>query len=258
MTGFDAVASVWTERLTTLRNVVRQELITRQLAGHVAPGMTVLDVGCGQGTQALRLAERGCAVTAVDPSADLLTLLRAGAAESAVEVEVVQAELSDLGCVLERRRFDVVCAHGLVMYLPDRLQALDALVAIVADGGALSVTFRNGGALAFRPAMRRSWQAALDAFDSSRYVNELGADARADLLEDVCADLGRLGVSVEQWYGVRVFTDPAAVDEAPPASADELQVLLAAEERAGRTDPYRRLASQLHVVGRRTLPTVSG
>ena len=49
-------------RLGNLRNVVRQELVARQLEGAVADllparPLTVLDVGCGQGTQALRTGD---------------------------------------------------------------------------------------------------------------------------------------------------------------------------------------------------------
>ncbi|MCF6477018.1 hypothetical protein FAF44_53330, partial [Nonomuraea sp. MG754425] len=55
--------------LGTLRDVVRQELVTRQLARHLpAAPCRVLDVGSGQGTQALRMAARGHHVTALDAS----------------------------------------------------------------------------------------------------------------------------------------------------------------------------------------------
>ncbi|OIJ98080.1 hypothetical protein BIV25_12680 [Streptomyces sp. MUSC 14] len=47
-------------------------------------------------------------------------------------------------------------------------------------------------------------------------------------------------------HRVRVFTDTAADDAPVP---DDLDALLAAEERAGRTDPYRRVAALLHLCG---------
>ena len=128
-----------------------RRLIARQLAEHVAPGMTVLDVGCGQGTQALRLAAVGCRVTGIDPSSSLLELLRADAADAGAEVEVLGGGLIDVAGMLPGRRFDVRCAHGLLMYLDDRHAALKALTAALAPTGLLSVTFRNGAALAFRP-----------------------------------------------------------------------------------------------------------
>ena len=248
MAGFVGAEQVWARRLGSLRNVVRQELIARQLAEHVAPGMTVLDVGCGQGTQALRLAAVGCRVTGIDPSPSLLELLRADAADAGADVEVLEGGLIDVAGILPGRRFDVVCAHGLLMYLDDRHTALKALTAALAPTGLLSVTFRNGAALAFRPGLRHDWPAALTAFDASAYVNELGVQARSDTLAEVTADLATLDMSVRSWYGVRVFTDADAADEPVPTDPGRLSALLEAEDRAGRTDPYRQLASQLHVI----------
>jgi len=49
---------------------------------------------------------------------------------------------------------------------------------------------------------------------------------------------------------VRVFNDAVPGDVVPPP-AEELSVLLDAEERAGESDPYRWLGSQLHVLAAR-------
>jgi S-adenosylmethionine-dependent methyltransferase len=254
MAGFAGAERIWASRLGTLRNVVRQELIARQLGDHVLPGMTVLDVGCGQGTQALRLAEAGCSVTGLDPSPSLLDILRTVADEAAVEIEVVHGDLTTLPDLLPGRRFDVVCAHGLLMYLDDRRSALATLAAALAPGGFLSVTFRNGAALAFRPGIRHDWPSTLKAFDDSDYVNELGVKARADTLSRVTADLSDIGLQVRTWYGVRVFTDPDSADEPAPTDQRELTALLDAEDRAGRSDPYRQLAAQVHVIAAEDRP----
>jgi S-adenosylmethionine-dependent methyltransferase len=247
MSAFAGGERVWVERLGNLRQVVRQELIRRQLAHHVRSGMTVLDVGCGQGTQSLALAAMGCDVIGVDPSESLLSTLADAAAGAGLRVQTVLGRLEVLDDVLGDRVFDVVCAHGLLMYVDDRRAALASLVGRVAEGGLLSLTFRNGSALAFRPAMRRDWRGALDAFDAATYRNELGVHAHADRLEDVETDLQDLGLGIAAWYGVRVFTDPDDPDDAPPAT-DELAALLAAEEEAGARDPYRWFGSQLHVI----------
>ena len=47
---------------------------------------------------------------------------------------------------------------------------------------------------------------------------------------------------------MRIFTDIAPSDAEPPP---ELAALLDCEERAGRTDPYRRVAALLHVIARK-------
>jgi len=250
MAGFATGEQRWIDNLSNLRNTIRQEVIARQLADHVADGATVLDVGCGQGTQALRLAARGCRVTGVEPSADLRNRATGDAERAGVELELIAGGIDDLDPLLGGRTFDAVCAHGLLMYLPDRSAAVASLARRLEPGGRLSVTVRNGHALAMRPGLRGDWAAALAAFDRPDYVNEIGVSARADRIEDVESDLRRAGLQMAACYGVRVLNDAIPVEQQPPPD-DELGLLLDAEDRAGRLDPYRWMASQLHVVATR-------
>ncbi len=212
--------------------------------------MSVLDVGCGQGTQAIELAASGCTVTGVEPSQRLRDLCMQAAHERAVSIELLDGTIEELGVVMAGRVFDLVCAHGLLMYLDDFALAISNLVDRVSPTGLLSVTFRSGHALAMRPALRRDWAGALSAFGAERYTNELGVEARAHRLENVAAELRSCGLDVVEWYGVRVFNDAVASDAAVPENED-LAALLDAEDRAGRLDPYRSLGSQLHVIARR-------
>lgn len=251
MSSFSDVEGVWSKRLGNLRNVVRQQVIHRQLMAHADTARSALDVGCGQGTQAIELAANGIDVTGVDPSRPLLDELAATADERGVTVRTLQGTLDDLGRLVGGRTYDLVTAHGLLMYLDDASTAVATLASKVTNGGTLSITFRNQEALAYRPGLRRQWQqaiAAIAAFDATTYVNELGADARAHTLDDVTAWCEDAGLQVERWYGVRVLTDGASVDEMP--DPETLGDCIAAELEAGRRDPYRRLGSQIHVVAR--------
>jgi SAM-dependent methyltransferase len=63
-------------------------------AADLPPG-TALDVGCGEGADAIWLAERGWRVTAVDPSEVALERARAAARAADVEVRWVRAGLLD-------------------------------------------------------------------------------------------------------------------------------------------------------------------
>jgi SAM-dependent methyltransferase len=250
VTGFRGGEQQWIRGLRNLRNTVRQEVIRRQLADHVSSGMSVLDVGCGQGTQAIELASLGCTVAGVEPSAELRELCSRAASARGVDIELLAGSVDDLDVAVADRRFDLVCAHGLLMYLDDRAAAIATLAGRVAPSGLLSTTFRSGHALAMRPGLRRDWAGALAAFDGDRYTNELGVDARADQLDEVVTDLASCGLELVEWYGVRVFNDAVASDVAVPDDED-LAALLDAEDEAGRRDPYRWLGSQMHVIARR-------
>jgi SAM-dependent methyltransferase len=247
VTSFETGEQPWIERLGNLCNVVRQEVIVRQIAPLAARGATVLDVGCGQGTQALRLASAGCSVTAVDPSSELLGLCAQAALAQRLDIELLHGRIRDLGDLCGARTFDPVCCHGVMMYLDDWAQAVGQLAERMSVAGRMSVTFRNGHAMAMRPGLRGDWAAALSAFDSTVYVNELGLPARARKADEIEVALASSGLRPVAWYGVRVFTHAATVDASPP-DREALALLLDAEEQAGSTDPYKWLASQLHVI----------
>ena len=247
MTSFAAGEQWWIERLGNLRNVVRQEVIARQIAPLALRGTTVLDVGCGQGTQALRLASSGCRVTGVDPSSELLDLCSEAATAQRLDVELLHGGIGDLDAMCGGRTFDLVCCHGVMMYLDDWARAVGALGERMEADGRLSITFRNGYALAMRPGLRGDWAAALSAFDATSYVNELGVAARASKPDDIKTALTAAGLRPVAWHGVRVLTDAIAAD-VPPPDPEALELLLRAEERAGSTEPYKWMASQLHVV----------
>ena len=247
---FESGEDRWIEGLAKLRNVIRQELIARQLGHLVVPGMSVLDVGCGQGTQALRLAKAGCRVVGLDPSPTLLGRFAHDAAAECVEVELLQGRVDQLDRVVSGRQFDLVCCHGVFMYLDDRPTVLASLVARLAPSGRLSATFRNAHALAMRPGMRRDWPGAIAAFESVNYVNELGVPATADRVEDIRRELTAVGFRIGEWFGVRIFNDAIPADMAVPEDED-LELLFEAEELAGKSDPYRWMASQLHIIAER-------
>ncbi|WP_432068605.1 class I SAM-dependent methyltransferase [Streptomyces sp. C10-9-1] len=241
-----------------LRDAVRQELVARQLEEQitarypVGQRLRVLDVGTGRGAQALRLARAGHAVTGLESDPALLEAAReALAAEPAgirARVRFVEGDGRDTGVHFLPGAFDVVLCHGVLMYAVDADAMLAGLARMLAPGGLLSLVVRNGDALAMRPGLAGNWAAAQAAFASDTYTDRFGLTVRAERLGALTATLEGGNAPLHAWYGVRVFTD-GADEEAPLPPAQEFQRLLAAEERAGRTDPYRRVAALLHLCG---------
>jgi SAM-dependent methyltransferase len=239
-----------------LRDVVRQELVARQLdeqiAGRFPVGqrLRVLDVGMGQGTQALRLARAGHKVTGLERDPQMIAAAReslAGEPEGIRErMRIIEGDGRDTGVHFLPGSFDLVLCHGVLMYVEEPDPLLAGLARMLAQGGLLSLLVRNGDALAMRPGLSGDWAGALAAFDTTAYRNRLGLDVRADRLGELTATLAGIGAPLHTWYGVRVFTDTAVDGAEIPA---DVETLLAVEERAGRTDPYRGVAALLHLCG---------
>ncbi len=110
---------------------------------------TVLDIGCGTGTLACSLAERGFEVTAIDPAAASLNVARRK--PFADQVEWV---LGDATTTLPVREFDLVTMTGNVaqVFLTD-----EQWVAVVNSSRA---ALRPGGRLVFevRDPERKAWR----------------------------------------------------------------------------------------------------
>jgi SAM-dependent methyltransferase len=233
--------------------VARQ--LDEQIAGRFPVGqrLRVLDVGMGQGTQALRLLRAGHRVTGLERDARMLSVAHEALAAEPEGVRermrIIEGDGRDTGVHFLPGSFDVVLCHGVLMYVEEPDPLVAGLARMLAPGGLLSLLVRNGDALAMRPGLSGDWPAALAAFDTTAYTNRLGLEVRADRLEALTATLAGIGAPLHAWYGVRVFTDTAPDGAEPPASDGALSALLAAEERAGRTDPYRRIAALLHLCG---------
>jgi SAM-dependent methyltransferase len=80
--------------LTDERSDAETDVIWNVLA--LERGMDVLDLGCGHGRIANRLAARGCRVTGLDPTPLFLERARADAAARGVEVEYVEGDMRAL------------------------------------------------------------------------------------------------------------------------------------------------------------------
>jgi SAM-dependent methyltransferase len=131
----------------------------------VPPG-TAVDVGCGEGADAIWLARRGWRVTAFDVSSTALARASRHVADAGVTVHLVHAGLLDPA--LAGARFDLVNAQYAAL-LHEQGRSLAALLGLVAPGGTLLLVHHvleaDDGHRAFDPAdyvMPPDVHAALD------------------------------------------------------------------------------------------------
>ncbi|WP_424215593.1 class I SAM-dependent methyltransferase [Streptomyces sp. BI20] len=235
------------EVVTSARAALREALVARQLDEQlthrypVGRRLRVLDAGSGRGARALRLARAGHEVTGVEPDPELLagshTALAAEPAGIRDRVRFLAGDGRETGAHFLPGAFDVVLAHDLPLGEPDALLA--GLARMLAPGGLLSLVVPNVDAAALRPGMTGD-------LDAVRAALEPGPAERAGRLADLTATLSGIGAPLAAWYGVHVFAPPPEVPGAPFSPE-----LLELEDRAGRTEPYRRAATHLHLCGLR-------
>lgn len=93
------------------------ELINLVWEGVIAPGMKVLEVGCGVGTESVFMAIRGMDVMGVDLSASAVTLSQQLADFYGVKVNFQQGDVASLN--FADQSFDVICDQGVFHHLKD-------------------------------------------------------------------------------------------------------------------------------------------
>ncbi|MFU8870385.1 SAM-dependent methyltransferase [Micromonospora sp. SL4-19] len=116
----------------------RANAVLAEVVDPLPPG-TALDLGCGEGGDAIWLAGRGWRVTAVDVSTTALSRLTAEATRAGVESRITVA-MHDLTRTFPEGRYDLVSAQFLQspLELP-REAVLRAAARAVAPGGRLLV-----------------------------------------------------------------------------------------------------------------------
>ena len=109
------------------------------LLPHLAPGVEVLDVGCGPGTITVDLARyvEGGRVLGLDPAADVVA--EAQAAVDAAGVSGVEVRTGDVYALdLPDDAFDVVHAHQVLQHLTDPVAALREMRRVCRPGGVVA------------------------------------------------------------------------------------------------------------------------
>lgn len=162
----------WDERYASMEQVwsgrPNGALVTEVI--RVPPGRA-LDVGCGEGADAVWLAEQGWTVTALDVSQVALRRAAAHARRSGVQVHWVHAGLVD--APLSAAVFDLVSAQYPALVRTPGHDAERSLLEAVAPGGMLLVVHHTDIDMA---------QAKAHGFDPADYVSP--SDVAAVLDDD--------------------------------------------------------------------------
>jgi malonyl-CoA O-methyltransferase len=204
--GYDRWATIYDTEENPL--IALEEPEVDRLLGDVA-GLDVVDVGCGTGRHALRLAARGADVTGVDFSEGMLA--RAREKPGADRVRWLVHDLADLPLPLPEHSFDVVLAALVAEHIGDLAAFFSELGRLCRGDGRIVVTdmhpalMLTGLQARFRdPSSGRDTRPASAANRISDYVNgAVAAGLRIVALgeRDADAELARRAPRAEKYVG---------------------------------------------------------
>ena len=221
-----AAAGAWDRRFDWYSAAFRPLIDWIVEAAGIAPGMRVLDVGCGCGQPCLTAAERvgpTGEVVAVDLSRDML-LHAARRAQRLNFDQVAFHEMDAEDLHFEDGTFDAVTSACVLMFCPDANRAAAQMARMLKPGGRLSLSV--WGDPAENPFVTLGGQPVAQFFPATPPdANAPNAFrfARAGLLEDVLRGTGLREVTVE--------SRPMPIEFATPAEYWEVFLDLAAGAR---------------------------
>jgi S-adenosylmethionine-dependent methyltransferase len=179
---------------------------------HTKPSLYALDLGCGTGATALRLARLGIHVTMLDSSPAMLELAKRAAREAGVTDKVVlqHGDAAQLADLFHMRSFDVILCHNILEYCDDPRAVLrDAARALRDSSAILSVLVRSQAGEVFKAAIQAGDLAAAEKALTAEWGQEslYGGRVRLFTSDGLRAMLREASLATIAERGVRVLAD---------------------------------------------------
>ena len=215
--------------------------------------MYALDVGCGTGAAAARLARLGFHVTQLDSSQAMLDVARRTAEETGVtnSVTLRHGDAAQLTNLFPAASFDVVLCHNILEYVDDPATVLRSAARLLRDTSAiLSIVVRNQAGEVFKAAIQAGDLAAAEANLTAEWGFEslYGGRVRLFTPSGVQAMLNAESLTSIAERGVRVLADYL-----PPriSRSSEYARILELERKLGSRPQYAAVARYTHCLARR-------
>jgi S-adenosylmethionine-dependent methyltransferase len=236
---------------------MRYSVVWHVLQQHLRPlgdRLRILDVGGGDGVEAVRLAGVGHHVTIADYSAPMLAeaMVAASRAGVADRVVTVEASADDLGSVGGRSSFDVALCHFVVQYSADPGPVLDEIGDRVRPGGLLSLVAPNPASDVLAKAVRDLDPAgAIEMLDATHmHAQTFDHDVRRIEPSDAERLVHDSGFEVVHRYGGRCVMDLITNDDAK-RDPQVYAALEALEHRLCAISPYRDIGRFWQIIATR-------
>ncbi len=215
--------------------------------------LLALDIGCGTGAMAVRLARLGLHVTLLDSSVPMLDFAMVAAREAGVteRIALKHGDAAQLANLFHDESFDVIICHNILEYLDDPCAVLRTAARALRDPSSIiSVLVRNQAGEVLKAALQDGNLAATEHNLTAEWAHEslYGGRVRLFTKESLHGMLLESSLAVTAERGVRVMSDYL-----PPRVSrnDEYQRILELERKLGRRPEFAAVARYMHFLARR-------
>jgi S-adenosylmethionine-dependent methyltransferase len=217
-----------------------------------------LDLGCGTGAIAVRLARLGLHVTLVDASAPMLDFAKRAARDAGVteRIALKHGDATEFANLFHDKSFDVILCHNILEYVDDPCAVLrSAARALRGPSSIISVLVRNQAGEVLKAAILDGDLAATDHNLTTEWGHEslYGGKVRLFTTESLQAMLLESSLATTAEHGVRVLSDylPPSVSR-----SDEYQRIFELERKLGRRPEFAAVARYRHCLAHRASPVM--
>jgi S-adenosylmethionine-dependent methyltransferase len=219
-----------------------------------------LDLGCGTGALAVRLARLGLHVTALDGSLPMLDLAKRAAREAGVteRIALQHGDAAQFGELFSAGSFDVILCHNVLEFIDDPAAMLRSAQRALRDPSSIiSVLVRNQAGEVLKAALLGGDLVAAGHNLTAEWGDEAlyGTRVRLFTPESLQAMILASSLAVTAERGVRVMSDYL-----PPGVSreDEYQRIFELESKLGRRPDFTAIARYTHCLARRADPNRLG
>jgi S-adenosylmethionine-dependent methyltransferase len=250
---FQNSAADYAAYLETPEGRLRTDLAFANLQDFLPPpeakkSMYALDLGCGTGATAVRLAQLGFHVTQLDSSQAMLDIARHTADEAGVAHRITfrHGDAAQLASLFDAESFDVVLCHNILEYVDNPTTVLRGAARVLRDTSAiLSIVVRNRAGEVFKAAIQAGDLAAAEANLTAEWGFESLYGGRVRLFTSASlramSNAESLALIAER--GIRVLADYL-----PPriSRTSEYARILELEKKLGSRPEYAAVARYTH------------
>jgi S-adenosylmethionine-dependent methyltransferase len=220
--------------------------------------LRALDLGCGTGAIAVRLARLGLHVTLLDASLPMLDFAKRAAQEAGVSesIALTHGDASQLATLFPPASFDLILCHNVLEFVEDPCAVLRTAARTLRDpSGMISVLVRNRPGEVLKAAILNGDLVAAELNLTAEWGDESLYEGRVRLFTAVGlqAMLLESPFAVTAERGVRVISDylPQRISR-----NDEYERIFELERNLGRRPEFAAVARYTHFLAQRTGPAM--